>query len=122
MIPEYPRKSFPTINQLCPSLTNLSAPSPRHQIIEEPHFFLGSQQSEPTANPSTAGRYVPCPTPGYGPGGYQTPEQINYRRDFTPTPPYNGGSYTPGVGVGYETPSQQGPYGQDHDGDSVMGD
>ena len=89
--------------------------------MEEPQFFLGSQESEPTAGPSTEGGFIPCPTPGYGPGGYQTPEQTSSRREWTPTPPYHG-SYTPGVGVGYETPAQGQAYGQDHDGDSVMGD
>ena len=118
--------------------------------MEEPHFFLESEVYEPIAGPSTGSGT--CPTPGYGPEGYKTPEQTNYRREWTPTPPLDGRSYTPGVGVGYETPSQQQhsndsdhdhetgqvrrretegyesqrgeetpcPYGQDHDGDSVM--
>ena len=115
--------------------------------MEEPHFFLESELYEPIAGPSTGSGT--CPTPGYGPGGYKTPEQTNYRQEWTPTPPLDGRSYTPGVAVGYETPVQQQnaygpdqgretsqirrretesqrgeetpcPYGQDHDGDSVM--
>ncbi|KAM0794949.1 hypothetical protein BDR22DRAFT_826482 [Usnea florida] len=56
-----------------------------------------------------------CPTPGYGLG----PKRTHYCWECTPTPPYDGRSYTPGVGVGYETPSQQqNAYDSDQDRDT----
>ena len=48
-----------------------------------------------------------CPTLGCGLGGSQTPERTHYRWECTPTPRHDGRSYKHGVGVGYETPSQQ---------------
>ena len=61
-----------------------------------------------------------CATPGYGPQGYRTPVQTNYRRDWTPSPSPDGRSYTPGVGVGFETPIKKDGYDSDQDRDTEL--
>ena len=40
--------------------------SPVHHTKEEPQFSLGSEDYEPTADPSTEGGFVTCPIPGCG--------------------------------------------------------
>ena len=52
-------------------LASLDASSPVHRTQEEPQFFLGSEGYDPTADPSTEGGLVTCPTPGNGSWGYE---------------------------------------------------
>lgn len=93
------RESFPFACQTLRILTSLRGRTLFHMSNERrPHYA------------SNQGAHLYAPNqgsiiPGYGPNGYRTPVPTN-SRGLSSYPPYQGGSYTPGFGHGYERPAQ----------------